>query len=49
MQRTPLASIYSVLGSIAFANNRISAVKRVRKQEPSQMQIAFMRARAKAL
>ncbi len=48
MKTSPLRTKFSVLGSIAFANARLSVVRRARKQEPSQMQNAFERARAKA-
>jgi hypothetical protein len=48
MKTSPLRTKFSVLGSITFANARTSAIRRMRKQEPSQMQLAFERARAKA-
>ena len=48
MKTSPLRTKFSVLGSIAFSNARLSAIRRTRKQEPSLMQLAFERARAKA-
>ena len=47
MKTSPLTK-YSILSSVAFFSARLSSFHRIRKQEPSQMQLAFERARVKA-
>lgn len=48
MKTSPFQTKAALLGSVAFANANYSFTRRARKQEPSQMQLAFERARAKA-
>ena len=49
MTTYPLTSRFALLGSIAFANEKRAGYLRLRKLYPSQVQVAFRNARAKAL